>query len=506
MHRAWIALAGLVIAMPVRASDVIGTYDTPGEARHVALVGSLAYVADGTAGLRVLDVSVPAVPVEIGALATSPTAGPRDVVVVGSHAYVALGLGGVGVADVSIPAAPTWIAMLPLPGTVTVDVEVSGTLAFVAGGLGGLRIVDFAIPTAPVQVGSVSVGNDVSDVELSGSVAWIAAANGVYGYDVSVPSAPAFLSQPSTLASSAIEVIGDRLYTNSAEVFDISDPSAPVSISAGFSSFGDIELDGDLLVGQSSGFWVLDASDPDAPFRYGDLTHCGRAGIEVVGRYAYCIAESSGFNIYDVADPMHPLLVGSVPGIQAWALDVLGRYAYVGGSANGPLRIIDVANPAVPTIVATVPVSAFSVEVWGGIAYLGDGGDGLRVYDVRNPLAPSQIGFVPIVGPSDLELVGDRLYMAGGFDGFLIFDVSVPSTPALLGFFAPSPSGFADLVEVQNDVAYLVVTSPDRLIVLDVANPASPVQLASIPLADVDGIQIVGDLLYVTPRSSRLPR
>ena len=44
----------------------VGYYDTPGYAWDVAVSGSYAYIADGISGLRVIDISNPSNPVEVG--------------------------------------------------------------------------------------------------------------------------------------------------------------------------------------------------------------------------------------------------------------------------------------------------------------------------------------------------------------------------------------------------------------------------------------------------------
>jgi hypothetical protein len=48
----------------------VGSIDTPDLACDVSVVGGLTYVADGTSGLRVVDVSDPAAPVEVGSIDT----------------------------------------------------------------------------------------------------------------------------------------------------------------------------------------------------------------------------------------------------------------------------------------------------------------------------------------------------------------------------------------------------------------------------------------------------
>jgi hypothetical protein len=44
----------------------VGFVDTPGQARGVAVSGNYAYLADRDSGLRVIDVSTPSMPVEVG--------------------------------------------------------------------------------------------------------------------------------------------------------------------------------------------------------------------------------------------------------------------------------------------------------------------------------------------------------------------------------------------------------------------------------------------------------
>ncbi len=115
-------------------------------------MGDLAYVADGASGLRVIDVSNPAFPVEhrrprhaglrlrtSRSSASSPT-----------WPTAAFGL---RVIDVSNPAAPVEIGALDTPGY-AYDVEVVGELAYVADRDSGLRVIDVSNPAAPVEIGS----------------------------------------------------------------------------------------------------------------------------------------------------------------------------------------------------------------------------------------------------------------------------------------------------------------------------------------------------------------
>jgi hypothetical protein len=109
------ALLAVCHLLPLWASALItvGALDTPGVARDVEVVGDVAYVADYSSGLRVIDVSNPESPVELGAL---DTPGASQLEVVGDLAYVIYATSGLHVIDVSNPAFPLELGALDTPG------------------------------------------------------------------------------------------------------------------------------------------------------------------------------------------------------------------------------------------------------------------------------------------------------------------------------------------------------------------------------------------------------
>ena len=81
-----LTLAPVARAEKLDAPIELGSIDTSDFAFGVSVVGGLAYVADNAAGLRVIDVSNPAVPAEVGSI-DIPVA--NLVSVVGDLVYVA---------------------------------------------------------------------------------------------------------------------------------------------------------------------------------------------------------------------------------------------------------------------------------------------------------------------------------------------------------------------------------------------------------------------------------
>jgi hypothetical protein len=106
--------------------------------------------------------------------------------------------------------------------------------------------------------------------------------------------------------------------------------------------------------------------------------------VAVAGNYAYVADGGFGLlQVIDVSDPASPTIVGSVgtPGLASSGVAVAGEYAYVAGGYPGFQEVIDVSDPASPTIVGGVntPHFACGVAVAGEYAYVADGESGLQV-------------------------------------------------------------------------------------------------------------------------------
>src|SRR5262249_50728168 len=149
----------------------------------------------------------------------------------GSFAYVAAGSAGLQVVDVSDHVHPRVVASRSLPGNAN-DVRVSGNLAYVAAGSAGLQIVDVSNPLNPVVTGSLNTGNVAWDVMVKGNIVYVAnGTGGLVTVDVSTPSSPAKLgsvSLPGTSKGVDVDLIRQiavvALGGNGIAVVNISSP------------------------------------------------------------------------------------------------------------------------------------------------------------------------------------------------------------------------------------------------------------------------------------------
>jgi hypothetical protein len=137
----------------------------------VAVSGSYAYVADGSSGLRVVDVSNPTNPVEVGYCNTPSIA--WGVAVAGSYAYIADGDSGLRVIDVSNPGVPVERSHCNTVSRAR-GVAVAGNYAFVAAEMAGLRVIDISEPSNPQERGSYDTPGYANGVAVSGNYAYVA--------------------------------------------------------------------------------------------------------------------------------------------------------------------------------------------------------------------------------------------------------------------------------------------------------------------------------------------
>jgi hypothetical protein len=320
--RLLLATLGLFLLLPVSARSLVprGTASTPGSVGDVDLVGTLAYVASGDAGLRVIDVSNPDAPAEIGFFDTPDFAAGIDVVA--GLAYVADESAGLRIVDVSDPTAPVEVGFFDTAGTAE-DVTVVGSLAYVADGDLGLRIVDVSNPAAPAGSGFLDSPGYARAIEVRGALAYVAdGAGGLRVINVSNPAAPVSAKVYNPLpfvfdldaSGTTVYLAAERLEIADVTPFPVSvlgvyDPTDWVPGSWLDSQVWNVALAGDLayVTGRSvsSSFttipWlrVLDVSDPSSPVEVDAIQGSGLSGeVAVSGSLVLVAGGQSGLLLF----------------------------------------------------------------------------------------------------------------------------------------------------------------------------------------------------------------
>ena len=286
----------------------------------------------------------------------------HDVDVQGNYAYVAAGYAGLRVIDLTEPSAPREVGAFVTESYAT-GIAVQGHYAYLVayGGSGlyphGGFILDVTDPTNPVQVGYLPMGERTSavaapwQIRVSGNYAYIADEAGIGIMDVTDPVNPQWdgsvIPNPGTQGDTAtfhVAVDGTRAY------------------STGTPTFG-----------------VVDISNPLAPVLLSYITPNGiMQSVAAHGNRAYLVT-NHGLTILDVSDGSHPTQIGSYNAGPAYGVEIAGNVAYV--SVAGGLTAVDVSNPANPVSVAEFesPGFTYTVRSIGSFVYQADSEGGLVI-------------------------------------------------------------------------------------------------------------------------------
>ena len=111
----------------------------------------------------------------------------------GLVAYVVDGDGGLRIIDVTDPAHPNELGFHNTPGH-TLSTVAAGSLLYVVGGFSGLRILNVADPEQPLEIGSFPAWGDCADVAVVGDIAYtVTNWGGLIILNVRDPRAPVLL-------------------------------------------------------------------------------------------------------------------------------------------------------------------------------------------------------------------------------------------------------------------------------------------------------------------------
>jgi hypothetical protein len=280
----------------------VGGCDLPGDAWNVALSGNYAYIADDTSGLRVVDVSNPPSPAEVGYFDTPWNA--RGVALYSSYAFVADGGDGLWMINVADPAHPVQAGFFDGTPGLMEDVAVVWPYAYVADNYLGLRIINVMNPDSLREVG-----------RCPATLAWDVAVSGSYAYAARV--------------SAGLSII------------DVSNPQSPTEVGhyqTPGQAYG-VAVSGNYayVADQNAGLRIIDVTNPASPTEAGHYDTPGEAwGVWISGNYAY-VADRNALRIVDVADPENPTEVGfhDTRGAAILGVACAGGYIYVAESGDG---------------------------------------------------------------------------------------------------------------------------------------------------------------------------
>ena len=269
-----------ILVGPEFSASIISSNITSGSSRDVAVSsdGNTAFIADGTAGIRIFDLTNRANPIEVSSLDT--TAGvARGVALSGDEntLYLANNLAGLQLVDVSNTASPALLGRYNTTGgSLDVVLSESGDTAFVADSAGGVTIVDVSNFENPTVVSTTSGSTNALDVAVSSDSSYLYVADGTAGllvYDIQNIAEPSLVSTTATDGTaSGIVLSSDNskayLADNSSGivVFDLANPTSPAVDTTYSTNSSSLKLDisadnSKLYVAATNQLIILDVLD-----------------------------------------------------------------------------------------------------------------------------------------------------------------------------------------------------------------------------------------------------
>ncbi|MCU0286570.1 MAG: Ig-like domain-containing protein [Acidobacteria bacterium] len=432
-------------------------------ATGIYVTGNYAYitVAMGnfnSGGLAIIDVKNPASPALLKFLQAS-NAGYNDIDIKDNYAYCAGSFGvNLAIFDIGNPTNPTRLGGIETPGYGR-GVHISGNHAYVADTEGGLQIINIADPTYPFITGNYDHSGKMDYLSISSNYAY----TGTF-YDsklqvinVSVPSLPNYAATYDNPGKPmrGLLVKGKYAYvgysSKELQIINVTNPTAPF-LSGTYQhsrSWYPAAIDSDdthaYVADYQNGLSIIDISNPSNPkaVKNYDISR-GPIDIFVKGSYAYMAVLLSGLKVIDISNPSSPTIVGSINITHNLAaVFVKGNYAYVasadytgtgGPDRTGRLYVIDVTNPAAPTLVGNIalPDAASDVSINGNYAYVACGPGGLQIIDISKPAAPDLVQNYNTSGPAKkVHAAGNYIYVVNGESGkLLVLKYEISEIPA----------------------------------------------------------------------------
>jgi len=217
------------------------------------------------------------------------------------------------------------------------------------------------------------------------------------------------------------------------EVYDVSDPSAPVLLSS-------LNVDGQA--------WDV------------EIQHAQRAGQDAI--IAYVAIIDSGTAVVDVTDPANIQLIDTLgTGSASISLRVMGNLLLQSDWAFG-LVVWDITDP-------------YDIQLTQTIQEVIPASDGYVAYNLGYAVA--------------CDVQGDKAYVADANGALFIITIDSPTTYSVDSFYVTDPTSTGNGspwdVVVQNDVAY-ILDEFQGLIALDVSNPAEPELISSLAISEMD--------------------
>lgn len=489
---------------PVLLSETSAGYNAIG----IAKFGKHIYIGGGGSGVLVYNVADAGNPSFVKQL-SSQQEGPFGISVWKSFLFLANGSDGIEIIDITTPTSPVAAGGLDTPGD-SINIDVDDLTIINADSFSGVQLI-YIFETTDIDKDGYKDGEDAfpndpsewldTDGDSIGNNADTDDDNdGVLDSDDAFPldetewadtdsdgvgdNSDVFINNPSEWADSDVDGTGDNSDpANSVILTYVSAYDSVGGQSRGTLKEGNIIYVADgtngLLILQvasngtlnaigsydttgaarslakinqylymacrEEGLIVLDVSDPTAPVEVATISTTDAATFLTLNGATLYLSDRNNLQIFDVSIPQSPQKLSELPAITEFEhVLVFDGVAYIAGYYNG-LFTVDVSDPENPTIMKNsggVGGALWAVEKYGTYIFTGGEGSGLKVYDVEDPYNPSLVASLDLPSSADpltvldqppfhMKVLGSYLFIADGEHGIQVVNISNPASPVI---------------------------------------------------------------------------
>ncbi len=439
---------------PVRVSSFKDSAKELGQFYQSMRYGDFLLIAGGKAGLVVLDVSDITQPVYVSNI-DNDYQGVLAFVKKGDNVYICTEFTDFYSIDISDIYNPEQVEDFYLDGHHSLGIAIKDDTIMLANSNYGIRLFDVSDSTIE-QIGAFESTGRVIDCQAVGNHAYVAAGhNGLQVIDLTDPAMPKTVAAVKTEAyANGLFVNGSHVYVAELdykagsggflEIFDISNPSAPVYS-------GKVSLNGepyDVVVENSTayvtcltkGVTLVNVSNPASPLIIAEFNTKGIAYKPTLWGNILLLADGmDGLVAIDVKDKIYPKHIqtlhniGNVQDISLWS-----TYAFLPAASDG-LYAVDISKPYLPEILKEIDVSEErgdkgqfkAVEAFDNYLLVADK-LGVRLFDIKSADNMEEIDYLHRFLGDPVKITYDkttgRAYVSSQISGLYIFDISVQAT------------------------------------------------------------------------------
>ena len=506
---------------------MVSTLYCPGCGEDICKAGNYVYLANGSAGLIIIDAMDPLNPLIVGSYPDLRYA--RDIVVEDSLAFVTCGNSAYAPADliaiigIADPSSPVLLSTYEMPNAASwgeaEDLFITDSIMLVAADHQGLEVVDISDPANPSLLStypncwakSVAVRDTLAFVISEGEYdpdigKWFH--KGLFVLNLANPLEPDSIasleeSPPGKLVLIDSLAIVTRAYNGSLgpfpeyyiyfKIIDVNDPSAPKLLGSTNSRWSDwlpnpttVILDTfALLFNPYPGIEVYNISDPADPAWIMTIPSSGAIRLIREDSLLYVVTpEFPGFYIFDITNSAEPLPVLDyhvdtsqvIWWMDSWGLCVNDTLAYIPyiAWADSNLswecicEVIDVSDPFNPVVVARPSLGEMdppwvNIQIADTLLFLNN-----LIYNISDLANPVKIGYLDMWGAVRHLIVHDTIVFAAS-TYLAAFSIADPTAPInLTGSICPCSQNYGDINFQEN---LLFTTCDGMFSIYDVSDP-----------------------------------